>query len=67
MCKMWKRKDLYSINIGVVTMKRNKVPIWWYAGFKEGFFHGCKIFVKSWFWSYSNPIWTIRDKLKRKW
>lgn len=50
-------------------MKRtkNKMPKWWYAGFETSFFCGCKIFIKSWFWSYANPLWSIRDKLKRKW
>lgn len=49
-------------------MKRtkNKIPIWWYAGFKKGFFYGCKKFIKCWFWTYANPLWSIRDKLRRK-
>lgn len=50
----------------VKKYKQNKIPIWWYAGFQKGFFHGCIGFVKCWFISYSNPLWTIRDTLKIK-
>lgn len=46
-------------------MRKNKIPKWWYAGFKKGFVHGCIVFVRSWYISYANPMWTIRDKLKR--
>lgn len=45
---------------------KNEIPKWWYAGFKKGFFHGCKCFIKIWWISYSNPLWTIRDWLRRK-
>lgn len=52
-------------------ISKNKIPKWWYAGFEKGFFHGCKGFLKCWFWTYANPIWTIRDKIYtrrfRKW
>jgi hypothetical protein len=44
---------------------KHKKPIWWYAGFKKGFFHGCKVYIKTWFWTYANPIWSIRDKIKK--
>lgn len=43
-------------------MSKNKIPKWWYAGFKKGFFYGCYIFVRSWYITYANPMWTIRDK-----
>ena len=46
-------------------MQKNKIPKWWYAGFDKGFFYGCTLFVHSWFNSYSNPLWAIRDKLKK--
>ena len=46
-------------------MKRNKIPKWWYADFEKGFFCGCKSFIRSWFWTYANPLWNMRDKLKR--
>ena len=46
-------------------MRKNKIPKWWYADFKRGFFSGCYHFIKSWFNSYSNPLWIVRDKLKR--
>lgn len=45
-------------------MKKNKIPKWWYAGFDKNFFYECYVFIKSWFWSYGNPIWSIRDKIK---
>jgi hypothetical protein len=47
-------------------MRKNKIPKWWYTGFEKGFFQGCVKFMKCWFNSYSNPLWTIRDKM-RKW
>lgn len=50
-------------DMGERTMKKNKIPKWWYAGFEKGFFYGCALFIKSWFWTYVNPLWTIRDKI----
>lgn len=51
---------------GAITMRKNKIPKWWYAGFKKGFFHGCKCFVKIWWSSASNPLWDIQHWLKRR-
>lgn len=45
----------------------NKIPRWWYAGFKKNFFYGCWGFIKMWWISYSNPLWTIRDKIRKWW
>lgn len=47
--------------------KNNKIPKWWYAGFDKGCICGCVTFIKSWFNSYANPLWTIRDKLLKWW
>lgn len=43
----------------------NKIPKWWYAGFKKGFIYGCKSFIKIWWVSASNPLWDIKYKIKR--
>jgi hypothetical protein len=43
----------------------SKIPRWWYAGFDKGFFHGCRVFIRSWFWTYANPLWNIRDKINK--
>lgn len=45
-------------------MSKNKIPKWWYAGFEKNFFYGCIVLVQSWFNTYANPIWTIRDKFQ---
>lgn len=45
---------------------KNKIPKWWYVGFEKGFVYGCMVFIKSWFNSYSNPLWAIQDKLQKK-
>lgn len=45
---------------------KNKIPKWWYAGFEKGLFYGCKVFIKSWWASSSNPYWDIKRKFERR-
>lgn len=39
---------------------KNKIPKWWYTGFKRGRIYGCKHFLRLWWASAANPLWDIK-------
>ena len=51
----------------MVAIMDNKIPRWWYVGFKKNFFYGCWDFIKTWWASASNPWWTIKYKVRKWW
>ncbi len=59
------RKRIKNTIIGIP--RKNKIPKWWYSGFKKNFFCGCKTFIRCWYASEANPLWEIKRKLKRWW
>ncbi len=44
---------------------KNKIPKWWYTGFKKGFVYGCKHFLQLWWASAANPLWGIKYNVRK--
>lgn len=43
---------------------KNKIPKWWYSGFQKNFLYGIYHFIKVWYASSANPLYTIKNKIK---
>jgi hypothetical protein len=45
----------------------DKIPAWWLKSVEDKplLYKAWHIF-KLWFWSYGNPIWSIRDTISRR-